>query len=222
MPVWIAIIAADKYSRAFEASRHPEDKYKDEAERARLQVEAQKSQFQKIKDWGKENRYPIVGASWVASMGIALALVGRNPYLSTSQKLVQARVYAQGLTLAVLVATAAFEIGDKNQGEGRWETVKIVDPNDPEHKHLIDKRVHHESYAGEDLWRGTSLQVQFMSALLKVWSDMVEVEERKIKERQDAAHEQEEIDAKAGKIKHKKHHEHNEKNHDGKQEKKGR
>ena len=104
--------------------------------------------------WGKENRYPIVGASWVASMAIALGLVGRSPYLSTSQKLVQARVYAQGLTLAVLVATAAFEIGDKGQGEGRWETVKVMDPDDPEHKHLIDKKIHHERYAGEDMWRG--------------------------------------------------------------------
>lgn len=87
-------------------------------------------------------------------MAIALGLVGRNPYLSGTQKLVQARVYAQGLTLAVLVATAAFEIGDANKGEGRWETIQVVDPNDPNHKHLIDKKIHHERYAGEDMWRG--------------------------------------------------------------------
>jgi hypothetical protein len=152
-----AIVAADKYSRAYEASRHPEDSYKDEAERQRQEIQASKSTLQQLKDWGRENRYPIVGASWVASMGIALALVGRNPYLSTQQKIVQARVYAQGLTLAVLVATAAFEIGDKNQGQGRWETIKILDPNDPTHKHMIEKKIHHESYAGEDLWRGTGI-----------------------------------------------------------------
>ncbi|MCJ1479688.1 hypothetical protein MMC13_008374 [Lambiella insularis] len=186
-----AIVSADRYSRAFEASRHPEDQYKDEAEREKERIQAGKSQFQKIKDWGKENRYPIVGASWVASMGIALAIVGRNPYLSTLQKIVQARVYAQGLTLAVLVATAAFEIGDRNEGEGRWETVKILDPNDPEHKHLIEKKVHHESYAGEDLWR-----------------DMVDTEERKIKEREESAHEQEEAHRKAGKTRSNKKNEH--------------
>ena len=105
-------------------------------------------------EWGRENRYPIVVGSWVASMGVALGLVGRNPYLSRAQKLVQARVYAQGLTLAVLLATAVFEVGDANQGRGRWETVKIIDPDDPEHRHLIEKRIHHERYAGEDLWRG--------------------------------------------------------------------
>jgi len=102
-------------------------------------------------------------------MGIALGLVGRNPYLSRAQKLVQARVYAQGLTLAVLVATAAFEMGDANKGRGRWETVMILDPEDPEHKHLIEKRIHHEAYAGEDLWR-----------------DMVAAEERKIEARKAA------------------------------------
>ncbi len=106
-------------------------------------------------DWGKENRYPIVGVSWVLSMGLALGLVGRSPYLTTQQKLVQSRVYAQTLTIAVLIATAAFEVGDRGKGEGRWETVQVLDPDDPEHKHLIDKKIHHERYAGEDQWRGT-------------------------------------------------------------------
>lgn len=111
--------------------------------------------------WGKDNRYPIVGVSWVLSMGIALGIVGRSPYLSTQQKLVQARVYAQTLTIAVLIATATFEVGDREKGEGRWETVKIVDPDDPTHKHLIDKKVHHERYAGEDQWRGEDFLLFF-------------------------------------------------------------
>lgn len=114
-------------------------------------------------------------------MAIALGLVGRNPYLSTQQKLVQARVYAQGLTLAVLIATAAFEIGDRNEGQGRWETVKIIDPDDPEHKHLIEKKIHHESYAGEDQWKGKpnhlpccaitsdSIVANLGLLLLKIW-----------------------------------------------------
>ncbi|KAI9700116.1 MAG: hypothetical protein M1836_002650 [Candelina mexicana] len=180
-----AIVSADKYSRDFESNRSPDHKYKDEAAKQREEAEARRSRFEKAKDWGKENRYPIVFGSWIASMGIALGLVGRNPYLSTSQKIVQARVYAQGLTLAVLVATAAFEIGDKNNDQGRWETVKVVDPNDPTHKHLIDKKVHHERYAGEDQWR-----------------DMIEAEERREKERKAAIHEREERHHKEHKAKH--------------------
>lgn len=90
-------------------------------------------------------------------MGGSFAIVSRNPYLSGQQKLVQARVYAQGLTLAVLLASFAFEANDANKGTGRWETVKVLDPNDPTHSHYIEKKIHHERYAGEDQWRGTCL-----------------------------------------------------------------
>lgn len=90
-------------------------------------------------------------------MGTAFALVGRNPYLSGQQKLVQARVYAQGLTLAVVVASLALEAKDRGSGQGRWETVKVLDPNDPTHKHIIEKKIHHERYAGEDQWMGEDI-----------------------------------------------------------------
>jgi hypothetical protein len=151
---FIAIINADRASRAFEFARDPQRSYRDRATADLEAARANETAFQRFKEWGRENRYPIVTASWVASMGIALGLVGRNPYLTKAQKLVQARVYAQGLTLAILIATAAFEVGDANKGRGRWETIKIVDPDDPEHKHMIEKRIHHEAYEGEDLWRG--------------------------------------------------------------------
>jgi len=164
-----SIISADKASRNYEIERDPSRKYKDKTSTDAEAARAQESTFARLKDWGRENRYPIVTASWVASMGIALGLVGRNPYLTGAQKLVQARVYAQGLTLAVLIASAAFEVGDASKGKGRWETVMILDPDDPEHKHMIEKRIHHEAYAGEDLWR-----------------DMVAAEERKIEERKQA------------------------------------
>eukprot|EP00918_Siedleckia_nematoides_P098264 GHVU01215094.1.p1 GENE.GHVU01215094.1~~GHVU01215094.1.p1 ORF type:complete len:336 (-),score=57.64 GHVU01215094.1:163-1170(-) len=161
-----AIISADRASRKYEWDRDPTRKYKDKTAVALEEAQQTESNMQRLKDWGRENRYSIVGASWVASMGIALGLVGRDKYLTTAQKLVQARVYAQGLTLAVLIVTAIFETKDASQGKGHWETVKVLDPNDPEHKHMIEQKIHHESYAGEDLWR-----------------DMVEAEERRIEER---------------------------------------
>jgi len=124
--------------------------------------------------WASDNRYSIVFASWVASMGGALAIVGRSPHLTGQQKLVQARVYAQGLTMAVVIASLALEGVDSAQGKGRWETVRYVDPNDPEHKKVIEKQIHHEKYKGEDQWM-----------------DMVEAEEQRLKERKEAHDEQE-------------------------------
>jgi len=178
-----AIIAADRASRSFQVQQHAEEQlYINRQEALQQQIEAAKPAWQRTKDWVGQNRYPIIFASWVASMGIALGLVGRNPYLTGAQKLVQARVYAQGLTVGILVSSFALEAHDANKGQGRWETVKVLDPNDPLHKHLIEKRIHHERYTGEDQWM-----------------DMVAAEEKRMKEREaeKKAHQKESQKAKA-------------------------
>ncbi|XXH05499.1 Transcriptional regulator of ribosomal biogenesis proteins [Hypoxylon texense] len=164
-----AIVNAERHSNAFHRANNPMNFYVDEAQRAQDLLRQQETSRERLAAWGRENRYSVVFASWVAAMGIALGLVGRNKYLTTSQKLVQARVYAQGLTLAVLVASAVFETADAKSGTGRWETVKVIDPNDPEHKHLIEKRVHREEYEGQDLWK-----------------DMVAAEERRLAAQKEA------------------------------------
>lgn len=162
-----SIITAEKWGERYERQIHPERAYKDRTQSLQEQIEAQKSLGTRMKDWATEHRYGIVFGSWVASMGIALGLVSRNRYLTGAQKLVQARVYAQGLTVAILLASFALEGSDAARGKGRWETIKVLDPNDPTHKHLIEKRIHHERYEGEDQWM-----------------DMVAAEERKMKERE--------------------------------------
>lgn len=158
-----AIMTAERYSIQFGKSHDPMAGYKDTAQLALEEAKSSGSNTQRFVDWGRENRYTIVGVSWIAAMGLAMAIVSRNRFLTTSQKLVQARVYAQGLTLAVLIATAAFETADAKSGKGRWETIMVLDPNDPEHKHMIEKKVHKEEYEGQDLWK-----------------DMVAAEERRL------------------------------------------
>lgn len=167
-----AIIAADRYSRHFEAQRNPQKQYTDDSENLQAQLNSQLSGRERTQKWLSDNRYSIVAGSWVASISAALGIVGRNPYLTGAQKLVQARVYAQGLTLAVVIISLAFETTDKSAGKGRWETVKVLDPNDPTHKHVIEKKIHHERYEGEDQWM-----------------DMIAAEEERIKEREAAVKE---------------------------------
>ncbi|KAL1582606.1 hypothetical protein WHR41_08554 [Cladosporium halotolerans] len=170
-----AIVAADSNSRNFENARNPERQFRDESQNLQAELSSQKPLSQRALTWAADNRYSLVFGSWVASMGGALAFVGRNPYLTGQQKLVQARVYAQGLTMAVVIASLAFEGVDSAQGKGRWETVRYLDPEDPEHKRVVEKQVHHERYAGEDQWR-----------------DMVAAEEERIKEREEAVAKREE------------------------------
>ncbi|KMU78570.1 LOW QUALITY PROTEIN: mitochondrial hypoxia responsive domain containing protein [Coccidioides immitis RMSCC 3703] len=94
----------------------------------------------------------------------SFVLVGRNPYLSGQQKIVQARVYAQGLTLAVLCASAAFEIHDQRQGKGVLDALKAKK----------GKEGSQVAQGSEDLWK-----------------DMVDAEEERMnrkKEKADPGH----------------------------------
>ena len=167
---FIAVIAADRASAAYDIEHTPEKKRQQERQQERDALyEANKSGLQRAKDWANENRYPLLFGFWVASMAGSWSAVNRNRYLSGSQKLVQARMYAQGATLAALLASFAIEGNDAAKGKGRWETIRVLDPNDPEHKHMIEKKVHHESYPGEDQWR-----------------EMIEAEEERLKEREAA------------------------------------
>ncbi|KAH7156317.1 hypothetical protein EDB81DRAFT_880643 [Dactylonectria macrodidyma] len=147
-----AIVNADRWSIQHQQSNNPMFGYKDATQRAQDIVRQNESAYQRFMEYGKENRYSIVFLSWLASMGIAFALVSRSP-MNTANKVVQARVYAQGLTLAVLIVSAAFEMNDAKKGSGRWQTIMVVDPSDPEHKRLIEQKIHKEEYEGQDLWK---------------------------------------------------------------------
>ncbi|KAI8719419.1 hypothetical protein NCS52_00722600 [Fusarium sp. LHS14.1] len=157
-----AIINADRWSMAFQKEQNPMNFYQGETQRVQQITRENQSAYERFMEYGKENRYSIVFISWLASMGLAFALVSRSP-MNTANKVVQARVYAQGLTLAVLIISAIFEMNDAKSGSGRWQTVMVIDPDDPEHKHLIEKRIHKEEYEGQDLWK-----------------DMVAAEERRL------------------------------------------
>jgi hypothetical protein len=135
-----AIINADQYSRKFEAGRTAGDRILlDYRARQLAEEQAGQTSWERAMKMGREYRYTIVTASWAASMAGSLALVARNKYLTTAQKLVQARMYAQGLTLLILVATAGFEVADARAAKNG--------PKDLVHHH------HHKQYDGEDLWK---------------------------------------------------------------------
>jgi len=72
------------------------------------------------------------------------------------------------LTLAVLLASFALEGNDIREGKGRWETVKVLDPDDPTHKRMIEKKIHHEAYTGEDQWMGKWLEEAAMFSTRRV------------------------------------------------------
>ncbi|KAF5664723.1 hypothetical protein FHETE_6995 [Fusarium heterosporum] len=155
-----AIVNAERWSIAHQIAQDPKRNYQDEAARTAQLIRENESSFERFKTYAKENRYQIVFLSWLASMGVAFAIVSRQP-MNTANKVVQARVYAQGLTLAVLLVSAVFEMRDLKNGDSRWQIIRYQDPNDP--TKIIEKKIHKEEYEGQDLWK-----------------DMVAAEERRL------------------------------------------
>ncbi|KAM0205191.1 hypothetical protein ACHAPA_010650 [Fusarium lateritium] len=155
-----AIVNAERWSIAYQIAQDPKRTYRDEAARTAQLIRENESSYQRFLSYAKENRYQIVFLSWLASMGVAFAIVSRQP-MNTANKVVQARVYAQGLTLAVLLVSAVFEMRDLKNGDSRWQIVRMVDPNDP--SKIIERKIHKEEYEGQDLWK-----------------DMVAAEERRL------------------------------------------
>ncbi|KAK1140797.1 Replication factor C, subunit RFC4 [Aspergillus melleus] len=160
---FVGIIAADHASRSFEAERNQQMQwYENREQRLRSEELSQLTMVDRALLWARREKYKIVGVTWVASMIGSFALVGRNPYLSGQQKIVQARVYAQGLTLAVLVASAGFEISDQRRGKGLLEASK----EQKKKQAAVEKVQQEESAESGDLWK-----------------DMVAAEEERLKKK---------------------------------------
>ncbi|RDW76639.1 HIG1 domain-containing protein [Aspergillus mulundensis] len=169
---FVGIIGADRSSRAFEASQNQSRQwYENREERLREEGLRGLSFSDRALAWAREERYTIVFSTWVASMIGSFAIVGRNPYLSGPQKLVQARVYAQGATLAVLIASAAFEISERRRVRKDLDAKKIA----------AGLPVDAEAPKGEE---GGDL-----------WKDMVAAEEQRLKKQHRSLYEKHHTDA---------------------------
>ncbi|KAL5002588.1 hypothetical protein BDV10DRAFT_104537 [Aspergillus recurvatus] len=168
---FVGIIGADRSSRAFEASRNQSRQwYENREERLRADELRGMSFSDRALAWAREERYTIVFSTWVASMIGSFALVGRNPYLSGPQKLVQARVYAQGATLAVLIASAAFEISERRRVRRELDAKSAGAVADSKAKDIPNEDA--------DLWK-----------------DMVAAEEQRLKKKHVSLYEKHQTDA---------------------------
>ncbi|KAI5124853.1 hypothetical protein M0805_007286 [Coniferiporia weirii] len=83
---------------------------KDEMDREALEEERRWNSLsvpQKAGDWALRHRWHLFIAGWAASMGASWMILRRNKTQTFSQKIVQARVYAQGIALTGLLGSAA-------------------------------------------------------------------------------------------------------------------
>ncbi|KAF8076704.1 hypothetical protein FPV67DRAFT_1472392 [Lyophyllum atratum] len=61
----------------------------------------------KIADWAERHQYSLILGGWASSLALAGALISRDKLQTTPQKVVQARMWAQGLTIGILIVAGA-------------------------------------------------------------------------------------------------------------------
>lgn len=176
---FVGIVAADHASRNFKIQQNAERQwYSNREERLQAQELRGLSFSDRAAAFARREKYKIIGTTWLASMVGSFVLVGRNPHLTGQQKIVQARVYAQGLTLAVLCASAAFEISDQRRGRGILDSKKkkMKDKAVPDAEQDVEV-VESPSHTGGPPRQGD------------LWKDMVAAEEERLKEKQQSLYE---------------------------------
>lgn len=84
----------------------------------------------KFADWTARHQLSFVVGSWALAMAVSGAIIMRDPHLPVRHKVVQARVWAQGLTLGVIIATGALTHSQRakaaqmrKHGNNSWEDI---------------------------------------------------------------------------------------------------
>ncbi|KAJ7098691.1 hypothetical protein B0H15DRAFT_821870 [Mycena belliarum] len=70
----------------------------------------------KVADWASRHEYSIIVGGWALSLAVAGGIISRDKYQSTAQKVVQARMWAQGLTIGIILTAAGLK-ANRNKGE---------------------------------------------------------------------------------------------------------
>ncbi|KAK9357278.1 hypothetical protein V1504DRAFT_436890 [Lipomyces starkeyi] len=89
---------------------------------------SQLSAREKVRTFASKHRLSLIFGAWLTSLGVSGYIVSRDKLMTRSQKIVQARMYAQGLTVLLVVATGISAMTKRNEPE------YIPDPNDKHHR----------------------------------------------------------------------------------------
>lgn len=116
----------------------------------------QLSTFDKVLTYTKEHKVAVVAGSWAGSMAISWLYIRMQP-MTVAQRLVQARMWAQGLTIASLIGMAAItQIPSKGdalieeqhaQQMSSWEQVIAANGQNKSHDHPEGSRTIHRHHS---------------------------------------------------------------------------
>lgn len=125
-PTVTMTIFAEEYSNAYDREMHHGDY------NARRKLEEYKqwkslSLSEKIVQGAVNHKYKIIVGAWAASMYGSWVYVDRDPIMSKTQKLVQARMYAQFLTVGLLLGSIGLSMYDEKNHPEHYKKEELSD-----------------------------------------------------------------------------------------------
>lgn len=84
-----------------------------EAEKTQKELKEKLDAMPMLERWkfhASENKYKIIVGSWAASLGGSFWWINRDKFMTKSQKIVQARMYAQALTIVILLGSMLMSV----------------------------------------------------------------------------------------------------------------
>jgi hypothetical protein len=116
------VLAVGMTSMEFASRKFEQERYGIGAEEARIAKSkyAGMSLGEQVRTHLVEHKYKYIMGAWAGCMGGSYYLINRDKYMTKAQKIVQARMYAQGLTVLLLIGSMALT-GVSNEKEREKE-----------------------------------------------------------------------------------------------------
>lgn len=123
---------ADEGSVKFDEQMYRGD-FIEKAKKEKEEQWAKLSTPDKIFTVANDNKYKIILSAWAGSLWGSWTIVNRDKYMTTAQKAVQARVYAQAITVVLLLGTILLSMHERKLEESRPPPV-------PEWKRFLEEQ----------------------------------------------------------------------------------
>lgn len=144
-PTMLTAICAEEASNSFDAmmySNESESQYALEQHKKWKEMSLQ----QKLVEGLSNNKYKIIVGAWAASMYGSWVMVDKDPIMTKAQKAVQARMYAQFITVGLLLASMGLSMYEKKlhpnkeqqREKQRWDRL-LADVEAEEHAAIEGK-----------------------------------------------------------------------------------
>lgn len=137
-PILLGVTNMELEAQRYERQHYQYGEFSEDSKKKQEEYEHMNN-WQKAKFLAGDNKYKLITGIWASSLAGSFYIINRDKLMTKSQKIVQARMYAQGLTVILLLATMALSVSAGEQRNTEWAAAdqdweKIVEAEEKREK----------------------------------------------------------------------------------------